>query len=166
MTDALVAATAAVRDRLLQMELAAVPDAVAAAPRWWHIEQSFPYWVNHLVRIPPPTGPDSSKTYTLTIFMRLVLGQVGAALRGETEAANVQNRAWEYGPAVVRYFEAHRRMNPPDMVPTVRHIGAEGVTIELMRPLDLTTIRLPVTAMLTTLDFSLEIPLVVGDDDV
>ncbi|MFA7386082.1 MAG: hypothetical protein WCZ87_00320 [Thiohalobacteraceae bacterium] len=163
MADTLVTAVDAVVERLLDMERLAVPEATGAYPRWYEVGEP-PYWLNVPLALGTPTGPEDVTRYELVAGMRLVLGNAVDVAHDAEAVANVQNKAWTWLPQVMRYFQTHRRMNPPGL-PGLRFLAPEGVTIRQMRQPDLNQLRLPVASILYALDFELTIPFEVGYGD-
>ncbi|MCC7569563.1 MAG: hypothetical protein KO463_08130 [Candidatus Methanofastidiosa archaeon] len=150
----------AVLERVLAMELLAVPDAAYASRRWVYFHQTVPFWVNRPGPVPSPSGSDKMPTYELSHVMRLVLGYHHEALRTDNEIdGNAQERAWTYQAAVMGYFERYSRLDPPGQAP-VAHLGREPVTIECPIGLDLKVLPLS-RSVYIAMDFELVVPVTV-----
>lgn len=164
MADALATAVSNVITRLLIMEPLCVPAAAYASKRWIEYRQDWPYWVNRISGMQRPAGPRDMTDYEMSVTMRLVLSYITAATREDvvSNTANVQDKAWEYVPTVVRYFEQYNLLNPPGYAP-ITHLSPAGVSISC--PQGMSLITLPaVNDVFVSIDFDLTVPFEVGAD--
>lgn len=163
MSDTLKTVALNVLERVLVMELLAVPDATAAFKRWIEFQQQPPFWVNRPGPVPSPSGADKMPTYELSPTMRLVLAYHHDVIREDEVDGNIQERAWDYQADVMAYFERYRRLDPPGHAP-VAHLGHAPVTIDCPIGLDLKMLPLSRSVYLA-MDFELVVPVTVRLDE-
>lgn len=162
MTDTLETIASNVLERVLVMELLAVPDATAALSQWINFEPQPPFWLNRPGPVPSPSGADKMPTYELSLIMRLALAYHHDVIREDDIDGNVQERAWGYQVAVMAFFERYSRLDPPGHTP-VAHLGREPVTIDCPIGLDLKMLPLSRSVYLA-MDFELVVPVTVRLD--
>jgi hypothetical protein len=163
MTDTLQTVVGNIITRLLLLEPLAVPDASFATKRWVYFNQGAPYWTNRIAALLAPSGPEQLPEYTLVVQMRLVLSYESNIVREDAVSGNAQEKAWEYIPAALRYFEINRDLSPSGYA-QLTHIVSPRVSITNTRGLDLQVLPMSRDILLAT-DFELTIPIRVGNDE-
>lgn len=112
MTDTLVTAVGNTADRLLVMELLAVPDADTAVKAWHYNHSVYPYFTNRISAL--AESQTLSGGWDLQVNARLWLAHMGAANNPDDAGYSPQANAWEYIPAMIRYFDTYPTLDPPD----------------------------------------------------
>jgi len=163
MTDKLSSIVGSIITRLLILEPLAVPDASYATKRWVYFSQDVPYWTNRIAGLLAPSGSETLPEYTLVVQMRLVLVHAVGVTREDNVDGNAQEKAWDYIPAALRYFEINRDLAPSSYA-ALTHIVPARVSITNTRGLDEQVLPLSREIYLST-DFQLTIPIKVGNEE-
>lgn len=109
-TSTLGQAVEGVMARLVALEMLAVPSCKNAVPYIYHVQSSWPYWTNTVLRLVPELAGDRTVTaFTLVAEMRLVFGHMTSVYDGGFEAESALTMA-----DVVAYFVKHARLAVPD----------------------------------------------------
>jgi hypothetical protein len=127
-----------VMNRVVALEkeaLAALSPSVTcdAVPRFWHVQESFPFWTNRLSSIEVAAGTtdygEEFDSYTYNVSMRLIIGHITGSYTGEKDTS-----LQTYIPQVIQYFNERELLQSaaypaaPDDLIRARMVSCTGYT--------------------------------------